>query len=106
MNTQHVPPEMMAQNASAAAELLRILANEHRLMVLCHLLDREMNVSELLDVIPLSQSALSQHLSKLREHGIVETRREGLMVHYRIADPAAGQVIQTLAGIFCPETCL
>jgi DNA-binding transcriptional ArsR family regulator len=81
--------------AGAAARLLRALANERRLMILCQLTEGERSVG-------LSQSALSQHLAVLREEGIVATRRESQMIWYRIADPAALKVVSTLAEIFCP----
>lgn len=89
-------------NAGAAAKLLRALANERRLMILCQLTDGERSVGQLLPLIALSQSALSQHLAVLREEGIVATRRESQVVWYRIADPAALKVVSTLAEIFCP----
>lgn len=90
-------------SAARAAGLLRTLSNEKRLMILCQLGDREMSVGALQAPLGLSQSALSQHLAVLRESGVVATRREGQTVFYRIADPAAVQVIATLASIFCPE---
>lgn len=89
-------------SAAEAARLLRALANERRLMILCQLADGERSVGELLPLVGLSQSALSQHLAVLREEGIVATRRDAQMVRYRIADPAAVQVVATLAEIFCP----
>lgn len=89
-------------SASEAARLLRALANERRLMILCQLADGERSVGELLPLVGLSQSALSQHLAVLREEGIVATRREAQTVRYRIADPAAVRVVSTLAEIFCP----
>ncbi len=91
------------ENASAAARLLRSLANERRLMVLCQLGGGELSVGALQERLGLSQSALSQHLALLREEGIVATRREGQSIFYRIADPNAVRVIGTLADIFCPE---
>lgn len=89
-------------SASEAARLLRALANERRLMILCQLADGERSVGELLPLVGLSQSALSQHLAVLREEGIVATRREAQTVRYRISDPAAVRVVSTLAEIFCP----
>lgn len=93
---------LFEDSAGRAAALLRLLGNEKRLMVLCQLADGELSVSTIQSRIGLSQSALSQHLALLREHGIVATRREGQTIHYRIADPAALRVIQTLAELFCP----
>lgn len=91
------------ENAAAAARLLRALANERRLMILCQLSGGEQSVGELQPLIGLSQSALSQHLSVLRSDGLVATRRDGLSIYYRIADPAAAQVMTTLAAIFCSD---
>jgi ArsR family transcriptional regulator, virulence genes transcriptional regulator len=89
-------------SAADAAKLLRALGNERRLMILCQLGDRERSVGELQPLVGLSQSALSQHLAVLRDEGVVATRREGQFVWYRIADPAAVRVVETLAEIFCP----
>jgi DNA-binding transcriptional ArsR family regulator len=89
-------------SAVEAAKLLRALANERRLMILCQLGDRERSVGELQPLVGLSQSALSQHLAVLREEGVVATRKEGQTVWYRIDDPAAVRVVATLAEIFCP----
>lgn len=89
-------------SASEAAKLLRALGNERRLMILCQLTDGERSVGELQPLVGLSQSALSQHLSVLREEGVVATRREAQTIWYRITDPAALKVVATLAEIFCP----
>lgn len=89
-------------NAARAAMLLRLLGNERRLMILCQLAGEELSVGALLPRVGLSQSALSQHLAKLRADGIVATRRDGQVIYYRISDPAAARVIETLAEIFCP----
>lgn len=89
-------------SAGRAATLLRLLANEKRLMILCQLADGEMAVGDIQSHVSLSQSALSQHLALLRTEGIVATRREGQAVFYRLDDPAAMRVIETLAELFCP----
>ena len=89
-------------SAAEAAKLLRALGNERRLMILCQLTSGERSVGELLPLVGLSQSALSQHLAVLREEGVVATRREGQTIWYRISDPAAIEVVATLAEIFCP----
>ena len=89
-------------SAAEAAKLLRALGNERRLMILCQLTGGERPVGELLPLVGLSQSALSQHLAVLREEGVVATRRDGQMIWYRISDPAAIKVVATLAEIFCP----
>lgn len=92
-----------AQAAQAAA-MLRALSNESRLLVLCNLVaNGELAAGELVERIGLSQSALSQHLAKLREEGLVETRKEAQSVFYRICDPRAEQVLVLLNQLFCPE---
>ena len=91
------------ENAASAAGLLRVMANEHRLMILCRLGAGEMSVGALSAGVDLSQSALSQHLALLRKEGLVATRREGQTIYYRLDDPAAVRVIETLAEVFCPE---
>jgi DNA-binding transcriptional ArsR family regulator len=89
-------------SAGAAARLLRALANERRLMILCQLTEGERSVGQLLPLVGLSQSALSQHLALLRAEGLVATRREAQLVWYRISNPSALKVVGTLAEIFCP----
>ena len=91
----------MAQNADRAVDLLKRLANRHRLMILCSLAEGEASVSKLNELIDLSQSALSQHLAVLREDGLVATRREGQTIHYALTDSPALRVIQTLHDIYC-----
>jgi ArsR family transcriptional regulator len=95
-------PVQFAASAGRAAALLRALGNEKRLIVLCQLAGGELSVGQIQARVALSQSALSQHLAMLRVKGIVSTRREAQTIHYRIADPAALRVIQTLADLFCP----
>ena len=81
------PAELEARAAEAEA-FLRSLASRHRLMILCSLLEGEMQVGELVRRLGQSQSNVSQHLAKLREEGLVATRREGIAIYYRIAsDP-------------------
>jgi ArsR family transcriptional regulator len=96
-------PVTFEEQAARAASLLRILSNESRLLVLCHLQGDELSVSELVGRIGLSQSALSQHLAKLREEGLVATRKEAQNVYYRICDPRALQVLALLHDLFCPN---
>lgn len=93
--------EVMGAHCDEAARLLKALANPHRLMVLCALVEGEKSVSELNQGIPLSQSALSQHLAKFRQEGLVETRRESQTIYYRIGDPNALEIIRTLYRLFC-----
>ncbi|MBO9707354.1 MAG: helix-turn-helix transcriptional regulator [Caulobacter sp.] len=91
-------------SAAQAAKLLRALANERRLMILCQLVAGERSVGQIQPLVGLSQSALSQHLAVLREEGVVAARREAQTVWYRITDPAALRVVGALAEIFCPPT--
>ena len=102
MKTTSMDPAILAQNAAAAASLLKMIANEHRLLVLCQLIEGEHSAADLLTGSTLSQSALSQHLSKLREHKLVATRRDGLSIYYSIADPAVTRIVTTLAEIYRP----
>lgn len=91
----------MAEHASDAAGLMKALGNESRLMILCMLADGERSVGELNDMIPLSQSALSQQLARLRQQHIVETRRESQTIYYRLAPGPADRVINLLHDIYC-----
>nr|WP_137151879.1 metalloregulator ArsR/SmtB family transcription factor [Devosia sp. FKR38] len=95
--------DKMEVNAEQATRLLTAMANSKRLMILCNLLDHEMNVTELGEKVALAQSPLSQHLSKLRAWGFVKTRREGQQVHYSLASDAVKQVLTTLYGIYCED---
>lgn len=95
--------EAFEASASDAASLMRVLANERRLMILCQLEEGELPVGEIQTRLGLSQSALSQHLALLREENIVSTRRQAQSIFYRITDPATLKVIGTLAEIFCPK---
>ncbi len=92
----------MQQHAQSAAALLKALANENRLMILCTLMGGEMSVGELNEQVPLSQSALSQHLASLREAGLVSTRKEAQTVYYRLQGDEATKVIAVLQSIYCP----
>lgn len=97
-------PNQFELQASRAAGLLRALSNESRLLVLCFLSQTgEMSVGQLADRVGLSQSALSQHLAKLREEGLVSTRKEAQTVFYRLCDPRAEQLLHLLHDLFCPE---
>ena len=93
-----------SQQAGEAVALLKAMANQCRLLVLCHLsASGELSVGELADRAGLSQSALSQHLAKLREEGLVATRKEAQTVFYRLCDPRAEQILALLHDLFCPE---
>jgi DNA-binding transcriptional ArsR family regulator len=95
----------LRDSAGEATRLLRALSNENRLMLLCLLFEGEKSVGELNDSLPLSQSALSQHLAVLREEGMVRPRRAGQNVYYGLASPAARRVIETLHALYCSDRC-
>jgi len=95
--------EEMLEYAKEAATLLKKMGNEHRLLVLCSLVNGERSVGELNDMMPLSQSALSQHLASLREAGLVGTRREAQTIYYSLRGSAAIKVIEVLQSIYCPH---
>ncbi|WP_448567068.1 ArsR/SmtB family transcription factor [Thalassotalea ganghwensis] len=91
----------MRQHATKAAEMLKAMSNENRLLILCHLGKQEMSVTELNEQIDLSQSSLSQHLARLRSDGLVETRRESQTIYYRIGNPSVLTLINCLQKEFC-----
>mgnify|MGYP001474189425 CR=1 FL=1 len=93
--------EDMRENAANATILLKSMANETRLLILCQLANGERSVSELLDVIPLGQSALSQHLAILRRERLVSTRRDGQLVYYSLSSMEVRAIIDTLYRLFC-----
>lgn len=93
--------EQMRAHAPDAAGLMKALGNESRLMILCTLAEGERSVGDLNAMIPLSQSALSQQLARLRGQGIVETRRESQTIYYSLAEGPADRVIRLLHDIYC-----
>jgi DNA-binding transcriptional ArsR family regulator len=93
----------LEEKADQAADFLKLLANERRLLILCHLAAHgEMTVNVIADAIGLGQSASSQHLARLRNDGLVTYRREAQTVFYRVADPKVVRLLRTLRQIFCP----
>lgn len=98
--------DALQEKAGQAARLLRLLGNENRLLLLCHLVaHEEMTVGALAQAVGLSQPALSQHLALLREDGLVATRRDAQTVFYRLADPKAASVLSVLRDLYCPTPC-
>ena len=100
---EKIDPYKLKENAEKAASLLKNMSHPSRLMVLCHLMNGECPVSELNQTVPLSQSALSQHLASLREAGIVQTRRESQVIYYRLNSQAVSAILQTLYNIYCNQ---
>jgi DNA-binding transcriptional ArsR family regulator len=91
------------RNAAQAAALLKLLGNENRLLILCRLtVAGEMSVSGLAAAVNLSQSALSQHLAKMRDDGLLATRRDAQTIYYRIANQNAARLLAILKEIYCP----
>jgi len=94
----------LTARSEQASQLLTLLANPRRLRILCALQEGERSVTALEAVVDLSQSALSQHLAKLRAAGIVSTRREAQSIYYSNADTRVARVLEVLAELFCkPE---
>lgn len=103
MSIDAVQAEAMREHAGAAARLLKAIANEKRLMILCVLTEGELSVGEINERIPVSQSALSQHLAILRRDQLVTTRRDGQLIFYRLREGPVLRLIQTLHGIYCGD---
>jgi len=101
--TEHpvIDLERIQENAKRASTLLKAMSNQHRLMILCQLVPGEKCVGELELIVGLSQSALSQHLARLRRDNLVATRREAQTIHYSLAGDEASAVIETLYGLYC-----
>jgi len=95
--------EIPKENIQAASDGLKAIAHEIRLTVLCHLLNGPKTVSELLEATGAEQTNLSKHLSKMRMLGLLETRKQGNFIQYRIANPAWEEVINALKKIYCPN---
>ena len=90
--------------AREAAQFLKLLANEQRLLILCHLMaEGEMSVGRLVEQLDLSPSALSQHLARLRDLDLVAYRREAQTLHYRLVDERAERTVDLMADLFCPD---
>jgi len=95
--------EKLQESARRASTLLKAMSNEHRLMILCQLSQGERSVGEMERLIGLSQSALSQHLARLRRDGLVHTRRQAQTIFYSLSGDEAEAVINTLYGLYCAD---
>jgi len=93
----------MQANAGQAASLMKMLSNPTRLMVLCALVSHEHTAGELEELVGLSQSAVSQHLARLRSEALVKTRRHGQKIYYALNDENTKRIIETLHDIYCGE---
>lgn len=88
-------------NAQKASTLLKAMSNERRLLILCSLAEGELSVGQMEQIVDLSQSALSQHLARLRHDGLVSTRRDAQTIYYSLKGDEARSVIQTLHDLYC-----
>ncbi|MDH2309208.1 ArsR/SmtB family transcription factor [Methylobacterium brachiatum] len=96
--------DAFAEQAAEAVRLLRLLGNEHRLMIACLLIVHgELSVGQLVEELRLSQSALSQHLARMREDGVLTFRREAQTLYYSVKDPNAVAVIGLLKQLYCKD---
>ncbi|MCT7942832.1 MULTISPECIES: ArsR/SmtB family transcription factor [Shewanella] len=98
---QEIDVTTMLENAETAAKWLKAIANPYRLMILCLLLDKELSVTELNETVPLSQSALSQHLAVLRAEDLVNTRKSSQVVFYTLKNEQVTEVISILHRRYC-----
>jgi DNA-binding transcriptional ArsR family regulator len=94
----------MEAKAEEAARLLATLAHPKRLLALCHLLQGEVSVGRLAEMVALSPTALSQHLARMRDLRLVETRRDGQTVFYRLASAEVAAILETLYRLYCGPT--
>ena len=98
---KQIDPQKLVENAESASMLLKTMSHPSRLMVLCYLMNGEHPVRALNQAIPLSQSALSQHLAGLRQAGLVDTRRESQTIYYRLKSKAVSGILEALYRIYC-----
>jgi len=100
-------PELaeLETQVAAATRLLKLLASEQRLILLCRLIEGECSVGDLAQYVGLAPSAASQHLAKLRAEGVVSTRRDGQTIYYRMSNPATVRMIDALCDIFKRNRC-
>jgi len=93
--------DLFKQNLQRESTLLKAMSNPYRLLILCHLMEGEMCVGDLEKIVGLSQSALSQHLARLRRDDLVKTRRAAQTIYYSLAGDEANSVIEALYSIYC-----
>ena len=105
MQKPDIPMDEMARNAEDAASYLKTLAHGGRLMILCHLSSGEKSVGELEGLLDLRQAAVSQMLARLRDEGLVATRRDGKAIYYRLADDRPRRMLDLVYEMFCSDDC-
>lgn len=97
----HLVPEQMRASAGLAVDFLKVLANEDRLLLLCQISQAESSVGQLQEALDIQQPTLSQQLGVLRRSGLVNTRKEGKLVYYRLANDSVIAVMNTVYQQFC-----
>ena len=101
--TENFDMEQMNEAADRASALMRTLGHKGRLLILCQLVGGEKSVGELSDSLDIPQSPLSQHLSRMRKEGLVETRRQAQSIYYSIKADEVGKIIECLYGLYCAD---
>ena len=96
--------DVMRDSAETVVTILKSLANTDRLLILCHLSQQELNVSQIEEITQIRQPTLSQQLMMLRKSDVVNTRRAGKQIYYTIKDPKLVEVLSTLYRLYCPAT--
>jgi DNA-binding transcriptional ArsR family regulator len=91
----------MSQSADRASSLMKTLGHRDRLMILCHLAEGEKSVGQIAELLEISQSPLSQHLSRMRKENLVETRREAQTIYYSLKSGEASRIVEVLYELFC-----
>ena len=98
--------KQMTESAARASALMKTLGHKDRLMILCHLADGEKSVGQIADLLEIPQSPLSQHLSRMRNEELVDTRREAQTIYYSLKSGEASSIIEVLYKLFCaPQGC-
>jgi len=95
--------EKMQKRALEVSEFLKCFGSPHRLLVLCQLVEGEKSVTQLIEATGISQTSMSQHLSKLKTEGLIDFRREHRTLYYSISNPAVMNIMNALFDIFCKE---
>lgn len=101
---QNLDADALHQSAQKAAELLKMISHPHRLLLLCKLTERPCNVTELIEKVGITQTAMSNHLSLLREANIVRFTRERRTLVYQICSPETQQILDTIYQIYCEDS--
>lgn len=103
MKMEDMRLNLLCERATEVAAMLKLVANQQRLVLLCRLREGEASVSELTDLCGLSQSSVSQHLAKMREGGILQTRRDAQTIYYRLENPHIEALMEFMCERFGPE---